>query len=219
MNVPIIILGGGGHAKVLIEAIRLCSMSVIGIIEADSAKNEIDVFGVRVIGGDESISGYDPKAVRLVNAVGSVGRPVSRIAVFEKFKEKGFMFATVIHPSATMASDVVLGEGAQIMAGVVIQPGVTIGANAIVNTGALIDHDCMIGDHVHLGPGVTLSGGVRVADSVHIGTGATLIQGVTIGLNSVVGAGSVVIHAVPDNVEVAGVPAKKIVKKSLSKDV
>lgn len=210
MNLRVLIVGGGGHAKVLIEALRLCSITILGFIDADTAKIGTEVSGIRVIGDDKAVSGYKPETLLLVNGIGSVHLPKTRTAVFEKFKAMGFAFATVIHPSAVVASDVVLGEGVQIMAGAVIQPGSTIGMNTIVNTRASVDHDCIIGDHVHLSPGVTLSGTVRIGDGVHLGTGATVIQGVTIGKNSLVGAGSVVLTDLPDDVEVAGVPARKI---------
>ncbi len=209
MKVPVLIVGGGGHAKVLIEALRLRSERILGILEADPAMVGTEVLGVRVIGDDGELAIHPAASILLVNAIGSVNRPTARSAVFMKFKEKGYSFATVIHPSAVVASDAILGEGAQIMAGAVIQPGSRIGRNTIVNTNASVDHDCLIGDHVHLSPGVTLSGGVRVGDSVHVGTGATVIQGVTIGRNSLVGAGSVVVSSVPENAEFVGVPARK----------
>lgn len=208
MNIPVLIIGGGGHAKVLIEALRLRSMNVIGIIDADPAKVGIEVSGVRVVGEEDSISEYDPKTVRLVNAIGSIRQPKIRTAVFEKFKARGFTFSSVIHPSAVVAPDAVLGEGVQLMAGVVVQPGVTIGVDTIINTRAAIDHDCLIGDNVHIAPGVTLSGGVIVGNGAHIGAGATVIQGIRIGANSVIGAGSLVIDDIPSEAEVFGVPAK-----------
>jgi sugar O-acyltransferase (sialic acid O-acetyltransferase NeuD family) len=214
MNLPVLIVGGGGHAKVLIEALRLRSMTLLGIIDADTAKIGTEVSGIRVIGDDKAISEYKPETLRLVNGVGSVHLPKARTDVFEKFKAKGFTFATIVHPSAVMASDVVLGEGAQIMAGVIIQPGCVIGANVIVNTRTSIDQDCLIGNNVHIAPGVTLSGGVKVGNGVHIGTGATVVQGVNIGRNSLVGAGSVVVNDIPSDAEVAGVPAKKLTKDS-----
>jgi UDP-perosamine 4-acetyltransferase len=209
MSLPVLIVGGGGHAKVLIEVLRLLSKKILGIFELDPTRINQDVLGIHVIGTDEMISGYAPTSLQLVNAVGSVQITKVRKNVFDKFKESGYTFATVIHPSAVVASDVILGEGAQIMAGVVIQPGSTIGMNAIVNTKTSVDHDCFIGDHVHLSPGVTLSGSVRVLDGSHIGTGATIIQGITIGRNSLIGAGSVVVNDVPANAEFVGVPARK----------
>jgi len=214
MNLPVLIVGGGGHAKVLIEALRLQSIKILGIIDADATKIGADVSGIRVIGDDEAISGYKTSDIFLVNGIGSVHIPKMKIDVFEKFKAKGFTFSTIIHPSAVVASDVALGEGSQIMAGVVIQPGCTIGADTIVNTRASIDHDCQIGDHVHIAPGVTLSGGVRVGDGSHIGTGATVIQGVTIGRNSLVGAGSVVVNDISGDIEVRGIPAKQVGKNT-----
>jgi len=208
MNTPVLIIGGGGHAKVLIDSLRLCSVPILGIIDADPSKAGGECSGIRIIGGDESIKSYDPRTVQLVNAVGSVRQPKVRTAIYQKFKVMGFTFSRVIHPSAIVASDCFLGEGVQIMAGVVIQPGVTIGNNALVNTRATIDHDCRIGDHAHISPGVTLSGGVIVGNGVHIGAGATVIQGVTIGAQSVIGAGSMVIDNIPGNVMAYGVPAK-----------
>jgi sugar O-acyltransferase (sialic acid O-acetyltransferase NeuD family) len=214
MNLPVLIIGGGGHAKVLIEALRLRSVTILGIIDADYSKIGTEVSGIRVIGDDSVLSAHTPEALHLVNGIGSVHVPKLRMTVFEKCKATGFTFATVIHPSAVVASDVVLDEGAQIMAGAVIQPGCTIGSNTIVNTNASVDHDCVIGNHVHLSPGVTLSGGVTIGDTVHVGSGATVIQGVTIGKNSFVGAGSVVVTNIPGNAEVMGVPAKKLIKNS-----
>lgn len=209
MSLPVLIVGGGGHAKVLIEALRLRSVPILGILDADSAKIGREIFGIRVLGNDDIVSGYAPEALELVNAIGSIHLPKGRKKVFETFKRKGFTFTTVVHPSAVLASDVVLGEGAQIMAGAVIQPCTRIGRNTIVNTRASVDHDCLIGDHVHISPGVTLSGDVRVEDCVHIGTGATVIQGVTIGKNSLVGAGAVVVRNIPEEAQVTGVPARE----------
>jgi UDP-perosamine 4-acetyltransferase len=213
MNLPVIILGGGGHAKVLIEALKTSKRTILGITDADPAKHNMLIMGIPVLGDDGAVLHHLPGSIRLVNGMGSVNVPRARTALFEKFKSKGYAFVTVVHPSAVIASDVALGEGAQIMAGAVIQPGSTIGMNTIVNTKASVDHDCSIGDHVHISPGVTLSGDIRVADEVHLGTGATVIQGIRIGRNSLIGAGSVVVTDVPENTEYAGVPARQRASK------
>lgn len=210
MRLPVIVIGSGGHAKVLIEALLLNNVKVLGIADADLTQKGKSILGISVIGDDNAVFKHVPGEIQLVNGIGSVGLPIKRQRVFDKFKDKGFNFTSVIHPSAVIASDAEIYEGAQIMAGVVIQPGSRIGKDAIVNTKASIDHDCSIGDHVHISPGVTLSGGVTVGDIVHIGTGVTVIQGIKIGNNSLIGAGSVVINNVPDNDEVAGVPARSI---------
>ena len=135
---------------------------------------------------------------RLANGVGSIGDGTRR-RVFERMKAAGYAFAHVEHPAATIAlAGVSLGEGAQIMAGAVVQPGVCIGADAIVNTRAAIDHDCVIGDHAHIAPGAVLCGEVVVGDDTHIGAGAVLIQGRRIGTGCLIGAGATVLRDVPD---------------------
>jgi sugar O-acyltransferase (sialic acid O-acetyltransferase NeuD family) len=208
LNHPIIILGGGGHAKVLIDTLHLNSQQILGITDSDPNKTGQSLLGVPVIGGDDVIAEYPTETIYLVNGLGSVRVNRHRVALYDHFKQDGYTFASVIHPSAIVASDVALSEGVQIMAGAVIQTGSRIGRNAIINTRAVVDHDCLIGDHAHIAPGATLSGGVDVGENAHIGAGATLIQQLRIGRNSLVAAGAVVIRDVPEGVTVAGVPAR-----------
>lgn len=163
-----------------------------------------------IIGDDSAVFDYSCDAVELVNGLGSVGDTRLRTDIFNKFKNWGYSFRSVIHPAAVVADTCVLGEGVQVMAGVIINVGTHIATDTIVNTGAVIDHDCMIGSHVHIAPGVTISGGVQVGDCSHIGTGATIIQGVTIGNRALIGAGAVVINDVADGQKVVGVPAKEL---------
>jgi UDP-perosamine 4-acetyltransferase len=205
---PVIILGAGGHAKVLIDTLQACSVKILGIVDTNPDAYGKKILDVPVIGNDDSVTQYGPEEVRLVNGVGSVGLPTRRRELFNKFKGLGFTFLQVVHPSAIISPDAKLSEGSQIMAGVVIQPGTEIGKNSIVNTRVSIDHDCIIGDHVHLAPGVTLSGSVRIGHEVHIGTGATVIQGISIGNHSLIAAGSVVVSNISDNTVVKGLPAK-----------
>ncbi|HIJ94495.1 MAG TPA: acetyltransferase [Desulfuromonadales bacterium] len=209
MSLPVIILGAGGHAKVLIDALLSASATIAGIVDPNLALAGTDILGVPLLGGDNVVYEYPPSEIRLVNGLGSVGLSVNRQQLFEKFKVTGYKFATVIHPSAVIASGVVLGEGAQVMAGVVIQPGSHIGNNCIINTRASADHDCIIGDHVHIAPGVTMSGGVTVGTCSHIGTGATVIQGLSIGNGCLVAAGAVVTKNIIDGAMVRGVPARE----------
>lgn len=205
---PVIFLGGGGHAKVLMEALLLQGREVLGYtsLERDQAG------GLRLnrLGDDRAIAAYGPETIRLINAIGSIKSTLNRQRLFEQFQNQNYRFATVIHPAAVIASDVRVPEGVQIMAGAVVQPGTSLGENAIVNTGALIDHDCQIGAHAHIAPGVVLSGGVRVAEGAHVGTGAVVIQGVVLGARSVVGAGAVIVKDVPPGATVVGVPGKII---------
>ncbi len=208
MNLPVIMLGAGGHAKVLIDTLQLSGRHIVGIADNDISRHSETILGVPVIGGDEAVFSHPPAGVALVNGLGSVKSTEAREKLFFKFKKAGYFFANVIHSTATVSSYAQVGEGAQIMAGAVVQTGCTIGINSIINTRASVDHDCRIGDHAHIAPGATLSGNVDVGDNVHIGTGAVVIQGIKIGRGSTVAAGAVVVRDVPPAAIVKGVPGR-----------
>ena len=192
LDLPIILLGSGGHAKVVKNVLNEIGAQILGATDSDPKAHGMVWMGLQILGGDDYVNNYSTDTVKLVNGIGSIGRVVVRRNLFEGFKKKGYKFLTLIHPSAILAKDVILEEGAQIMAGAVIQPGVRIGRNVIINTRASIDHDCIIGDHAHIAPGATLSGAIQVGEAVHIGAGATVIQGINIGVESIVAAGAVV---------------------------
>jgi len=207
---PIIIIGAGGHAKVLIDTLKSQSANIIGITDPDPNKAGKNILGVPVIGDDAVIETYCNDSIELVNGIGMITNGNKRQQVFENFKKRGYSFANVIHHSVVLSSDVELSEGIQIMAGVIVQPGCKIGTNSIINSRASIDHDTIIDSHVHVAPGVTLSGGVQIGSGTLIGTGATIIHGVRIGKNAIIAAGAVVIRDVPDGATVMGVPAKVV---------
>ncbi len=217
MTETLIMLGSGGHAKVLLEALKQQGLAVAGILTATQEQHGTLLAGIPVLGNDDVLADYPPERTRLVNGVGSVGLPQLRERIFTELSRRGYSFATVIHPAAVVAEDALLEEGAQVMAGAVIQPGSRIGRNSIINTRAAVDHDCSIGDHVHLAPGVTLSGGVTIGTGTHVGTGATVIQGITIGSAAIVGAGALVIRNVPDEIKVLGVPAREVQHERLAR--
>ncbi len=193
---PIIVLGAGGHAKVLIEALRLLEREIIGITDP-AMLDSPEYFGVKVLGDDSQVFNYSSNEVELVNGIGAMPGNNLRRMLSESMEQRGYKFTEVIHPSAVIASDVEIGSGAQIMAGVVIQPSVSVGRSCIINTGVNLDHDCVIHDDCHLAPGVTLSGNIDIGKRTHIGTGASIIQGITVGKDCVIAAGSVVYKDVP----------------------
>jgi UDP-perosamine 4-acetyltransferase len=162
------------------------------------------------LGSDKEVRARDPGHVRLANGLGSVARERHRADLFNYFIALGFNFPALVHPSAVLAADVVLAEGAQVMAGAVLQPHVRLGRNAIINTCASIDHDCELGAHVHIAPGAVLSGEVRVGDNTHIGTGAVIRNGITIGANCVIGVGAVVIRDTQEPGVYVGTPARLV---------
>jgi len=207
---PVIIIGAGGHASVLIATLKTLGRQIIGILNLDEALVGKTMNGIPIIGNDNKVKDFSPATIELVNGLGSVSLPVKRKAIYMKFINDGYKFTAVIHPSATIAENVIINEGAQIMAGAIVQAGSTISINAIINTGAIVDHDCQIGQHAHIAPGAVLSGDIQVGEMSHIGTGAIIIQGIKIGSNVIVGAGAVVIHNVKDCYKVVGNPAKAI---------
>ena len=199
------IMGAGGHAKVLIDALKKLDRTILGILDPSHSMSA--VLGIPVLGGDEELERYPPDQVDLINGLGSFKMGSSREQLFNKFKDRDYNFSSVIHPNAILSESCCLGEGVQILAGAIIQVGVELGQNVIVNTGALVDHDCHIGEHCHIAPGVALSGNVIVNKGTHVGTGTTIIQGIEIGEECLIGAGSVVIRSLPDGVQAYGNPA------------
>ena len=206
---PVIIIGNGGHARVLVDILLLQKREIIGYTAPTEENNR---YNVTYLGKDEEILKYHPQEIELVNALGSVSDTKLRANIFNIFKSKGYKFSTTIHPSAIISDTVILGEGVQIMAGVVIQPFAKIDDNTIVNTSTCIDHDCFIDKHCHIAPGCVLSGGIKIGESTHIGTGAKIIQNISIGKNVLVGAGSLVLRDIGDNKKVYGSPAKEVSK-------
>lgn len=202
MNKPVIVVGGGGHAAVLIDSLKLLGKEIIGIVDPALPVGSLGPGGVNVLGDDDQILDYSPEKIELVNGIGSLPRGKIRGKKFRSLESKGYIFSSVIHPSAIVSKTAIVSSGVQIMAGVVIQTGTTIGKNTIINTKVAIDHDCVIGKHCHVAPGVTVSGNVIVKDRVHIGTGASVIESVTIGQDVVIGAGAVVTKDIKDNIMV-----------------
>jgi UDP-perosamine 4-acetyltransferase len=183
-------IGGGGHAKVLLNLIRSLELEILGVCDpALVAMKESLWLDLKVLGGDDFIENCAPDSVGLVLGVGQTVHSFSRARIFADWRSRGYFFPTLVHPSALIADYVDLEHGVQVMSGCVLQTCTTLGANSIVNTGSTIDHDCIIGSNVHIAPGVTLCGSVVVEDGAFIGAGSVVIQGLRVGANAVVGAG------------------------------
>ena len=195
---PVIIMGAGGHAKVITDALKLSGRDILGFVTPD-LEADSEFYGKKVLGNDEVINQYLPDEIELVNGVGSLPRKNLRWKLAEKMRIQGYNFATIIHPDAFIASDVNLGEGVQVMAGAIIQPGTKIEQDSIINTGSLIDHDCTIEKNCHISPGVVCSGGVMIGNNTHLGTGTVVTEYRSIGSNCTVAAGSVVFKDILNN--------------------
>ena len=205
----IILLGGGGHAKVLIDLINTSGQFEISGILDTQLEIGTKVLNVPVLGDDDLLSGLYSKGIKNVCiAIGSVKDNVRRRILFDKVKQMGLLVPYLLHPQAIIVSkNVHFSEGVQIMAGVNVQTDSLFKENTIINTGAIIEHDCSIGSHVHICPGAVISGGCTVGDGAFIGAGATIMQEINIGKCVTVAAGAVVVKDVPDRSMVKGVPA------------
>lgn len=208
MSSPVILIGSGGHAKVLVDILRLLDREIIGYVDLEPPSDSF--CGLRYLGNDQDIKNWSPLNVKLVNGIGIMPKSHNRYRIFQYFKSQGYEFERIIHPSSIISPNSRLLEGVQVMAGSIIQTDTTIGENTIVNTRVSVDHDCLIGAHVHLAPGATISGGTTIEDHVFVGAGAVVVQSQHIGMNSLIGAGAVVLKKVKENSMVVGIPAKEV---------
>ena len=196
----IIIIGGGGHAKVLIDGLEQEGKYKIQYI-VDDNEDLHDLLAYKVYRRSHLSATV---AVPLIIAIGN-GHIRYQIA-----SSLQASFISTIHPTAVVSKYAEVGSGSQIFANAVVNAGATIGNHCIVNTGTVVEHDCMIHDFVHLSPHSSLAGGVTVGAFTHIGIGATIIENVSIGSNVIIGAGAVVVHNIPDNCTAVGIPARPI---------
>ena len=206
----IIILGGGGHARILIDLISIIGRyEIVGILDS-RLKKENMVADIPVLGGDNLLSRLIAEGITLACiGVGSVKENSTRKKLYKTVKKVGFSVPSLIHPRAIVSrNDVKISEGVQVMVSAIIQTGSMIEENSIINTGTIIEHDCVVGKHVHICPGAVISGGCVISDNSFIGAGATVIQGVKIGKDAIVAAGAIVLDDVPDNSMVKGVAAR-----------
>lgn len=206
MSTPVVIMGGGGHARVLADSLIQQGMTVQGYCAPGNSGELLP--GIPYLGSDASLAAFPMEELRLVNGIGSVGNNALRRDLFERYRAQGYRFLPVRHPGAILSPASQQGEGCQCLAGAVVNTGARLGDNVIINSRALVEHGCDVGDHVHLASGAVLCGDCRVGSNVHIGAGAVVIQGVEIGNGAIIAAGAVVIENVKPLTLVAGVPAE-----------
>lgn len=209
----IILIGGGGHCKSVIDTIKSSgNFNIVGILDLRE-KLDMDINGVKIIGTDEMLKYYFNNGVKNAHiSLGSIGDSKHRIKLFNYAKSIGLNFPPIIDRTSVMGSNVEIEEGVFIGKGCIINVDTKIGSHSIINSGAIIDHDCIIGSFCHISPGTTISGEVSIGDNTHIGTNSTIIQNIDIGSNTLIGAGSVVIKDISSNIKAYGNPCKEVKK-------
>lgn len=202
---PLVLLGAGGHARVLLALAREVGYQILGVCDPSLAADAVSNWeGLEVLGDECTLERLEPDRIALMLGIGQLAKGNLRERIYTSWRERGYNFPAMVHPFTWVAPDVLLRSGAQVMAGAVIQAGCEVGDNSIVNTRASIDHDCRIGRNVHVGPGATLCGKVIVEDGAFIGAGATVIQGLRIGTRSVLGAGVTLVRDLEPGMLIVG---------------
>ncbi|MDZ5456535.1 acetyltransferase [Azohydromonas lata] len=195
---PLVLLGAGGHAKVVLSLVRAAGLALHGVCDPALARQGVAQWrGLPVLGGDEALDALAPSAVALANGIGQLAQGTLRRDVYERLARRGFRFPALVHPQAWVDPSAVLADGVQVMAGAVVQADCRVGENTIVNTRASLDHDCLIGAHVHVAPGACLCGTVSVGDGAFVGAGATVLPNLTLGERAVVAAGATLARSLP----------------------
>ena len=203
MKKKVVIIGAGGHGKVIADIVRKNGDTVECFLD-DAYTVDTEFYGSKLIGKTEKYK--ELSDCYFIIAIGNNG---IRERIAGKLNCKWY---TAVHPSAQISDSVKIGEGTCVMANAVINADTAVGKHAIVNTGSVIEHDCKIGDFCHISPRATVCGVTVLGKSVWIGAGATVKNVLSICDDVIIGVGSAVIHDINEKGTYVGLPAKPIKK-------
>lgn len=209
MNLPVLIVGSGGHAAVIADALLASDVRVLGFVDTDPGRRGAVVCGVPVLGTEIVLDDHPQGETRLANGIGGVRCEGVRRSVQERLEARGWEFVAVRHPKAVVSPFAGIGPGAQLLAGSIVQANARVGKGSIVNTAAVVEHDVTLGEFVHVAPRALLCGAVAVGADSHVGAGAVVRQGVRLGDRTMVGAGAVVVADSAGGATLLGVPARE----------
>ena len=210
MRRALIVIGSGGHASVVADALLSAGEALIGFTDVDPARHGVIVCGYPVLGDDTILSAYHSSALLLANGIGTVGGPLDHLrrTSQQRLTAAGWEYATIRHPAAVVSRFASVHPGAQLFANSVLQAGAVVGVGAIVNTAAIVEHDTIIGDWSHLAPGAVVCGGASIGHRSFVGAGAVVRHGLCLAEDMVVAAGAVVVRNFPTSGTIIGVPAR-----------
>lgn len=209
MSPSVIIVGAGGHGRVLADALLLSGRTVLGFVDADAMLHDTVLMGLKVLGDDARLLAGEWPEAELVNGIGGPPGGRTRRDVQTQLETEGRRFTGVRHPAALVSPFAEVDGTAQLLARAVVQAGAVVSHGCIVNTAAIVEHDCILEPFTHCAPGSILCGEVRIGATCHIGAGAVVREGVTLGDGVVVGAGAVVVDDHSGPALLLGVPARR----------
>jgi UDP-perosamine 4-acetyltransferase len=207
VTAPVVVLGAGGHAKVVIELIRAeGGYDVVALLDADTTPRQ--VLGVPVVGDDAALERLRGEGI--AHAFVALGGNALRVKVAAAARKLGYELINAVSPSAVISPTARLGAGVAVMAGAVVNAESRLDDLAILNTRASVDHDCVLGEACHVAPGSALAGGVTVGREAFLGAGTVVIPGIRIGEGAVIGAGACIVKDIPPRVLALGTPARVV---------
>lgn len=189
---PLIIIGGGGHASIIVDILRQQKRDILAIISPDDVTKRKVYAGIDIFESDNDITRFKPESVRLINGIGALPGSEIRHKVNLFFEKMGYAFETIIADNAYVSPFAFLDEGVQIFPGAIIQPGSHISAHTVINTRATIEHDVFLGAYNVISPGAIICGQCKTEEHVFIGAGATVIQNIEIGSRAAIMANALV---------------------------
>lgn len=210
--VPLIVVGGGEHALVVIDAAlsRPGEWALLGYSALSASVEITERFGLAWLGDDAQAVANAPAEARFVLGIGALKPSPLRRDIAARLDADHARWATVAHARAVVAPTAALLPGVVVLAGAVVNTGASVGAHAIVNTGAIVEHDVAVGAFAVIGPGAILGGGASVGDGAFVGLGSRVRDHVAVGAGATVGMGAVVVRAVGADEVVVGVPARRV---------
>lgn len=206
----VVLVGGGGHARSLVDVIESEGRFQIAGFVDSAAKEKSELLGYPWLGTDQDIPALAEKFPNFIIATGQIESSSVREKLFRLVQAARGHLPTLVSPSARCSRHSQIGEGTVILHQAVMNAGAWIGRNVIVNTGAIVEHDVRVEDHCHLSTGCRVNGGCMIGSRSFIGSGAVLKEGIHLAEGTIVGAGAVLLEKTEPFGVYVGVPARRI---------